>query len=106
MNCKPGDVAMFTRDAAGYCNGMEFTVPRGTFVYIVRLSIRGSLRARCAHWKVEPFGVRSVCGRFSATAAGVDDSVLKPIRPGDGEDEVLRIAGKPKRLAKPITEAA
>lgn len=100
-NCKPGDVAMVTRDAFGICNGREYHASRGTFVYIIRMSFRQSMSLRRVRWRVEPFRVTSVCGRFCGMAEGVDDSVLKPIRPGDGEDEMLRIAGKPVEKSEP-----
>lgn len=101
MNCKPGDVAMFKRDALGARDGVEYVVPKGTFVYVKRIAIRSSLRLRRVRWHVEPFTLRSKCGKVTGTVDGVDDAVLKPIRPGGGEDEMLRIAGKPETVVKP-----
>lgn len=94
--CRKGDVAAFKYDVTVKHSGREFVVRRGTFVYIVDLDVKETAKRRRWHWRVESFKRKSVDGAAVATVLGVNDCALRPIRPGDGEDEMLRIAGKPR----------
>lgn len=97
MNCKKGDVAMFIRSASHEVYGHEFVVPRGTFVFITGINVIESVKRRGWFWNVERQRVVSVDGRFSGDLDLVRDSLLRPIRPGEGADETLTWAGKPVR---------
>lgn len=91
MNCKPGDIAIIVRSEAGnvgrivevgeWCEALMhpclLNVESGW-------EVRGNLLARNGLGDVMPvnFGV-------------VPDARLRPLRDNEGEDEILRIAGKP-----------
>lgn len=94
-NCRKGDVVMFKRDAFGTFGGAKFTMPRGTFSFVLGLDWKESMFRRAWHWHIEPSRLPSQDGLCIGLVTGASDDVLKPIRPGDGEDEILRIAGKP-----------
>lgn len=93
MNCKKGDVALVVR-------------PGPAYGYIVTCIERydGPWRSRsfAPGWRVD---VRLP----SIEAPGelrpfVADIFLRPIRPSDGEDEMLRIAGKPQDVREKVTK--
>ena len=88
MNCKQGDLAVIVR-------GSAFQKYIGHVVQCVTL--------RCtdpAMWAID----RSLDGDQIAWIM-VPDSCLRPLRDSDGEDEMLRIKGKPQRIRKnePVT---
>lgn len=100
---------MFRKYSAGYHEGVEYRIAKGTFVYILGIDWKQTLKRRKWWWRVEEFRVRSVNGRYTGDVDSVVDALLRPIRPGDGEDEILRIAGKPvskEDSCKPVREAA
>lgn len=84
MNCKPGDLAMYRgKDSSRL----------GMVTQVLRLASHEEVCRRNASpvpgpwWEVDPpLRDRKL----------VADSALRPIRPTDGEDEILRIAGKPE----------
>lgn len=75
LRCKPGDLAIIVRAAKD---------PRwyGRIVLVVAQFDHDS-------WVTDP---------LPAGFCSVRDTSLRPIRPGDGEDEMLRIAGKPEEI--------
>jgi hypothetical protein len=88
MNCKQGDLAVFVRSEAGN---------EGVIVRCLRLATTKELADNLfpvdvPRWVVDR-GINTTWGRFLPFAS---DKSLRPIRPGDGEDEMLRIAGKPQ----------
>jgi hypothetical protein len=74
MNCKPGDLAVVLCPL----HEMRFF---GKIVQTIRF-VNGD------YWEVDP-----PLDNFK----GVYDNWLRPIRDNDGEDEILRIAGKPEK---------
>ena len=91
MNCKHGDLAIMVISCAGN-EGKIFKcvqfVPRSFWK-----RKDGSLRAEAA-WLVDP-PARGFDGYPTETLA---DSDLRPIRGGEGTDEMLRIVGKPRNI--------
>lgn len=89
MNCKPGDLAVFVR--------CSFPENVGKLVRIV-----DKLRCDPEEWRVVALGRLMTNAGFLTTPGQVvwaDDPDLRPIRPGEGEDEMLLIAGKPEEVA-------
>jgi hypothetical protein len=99
MNCKPGDLAFVFRSDTG--------LNLGKIVRCVRLHdsathdvdgvpfTPGAARPR---WVIDPpLVARMESGRLSPLYSAPDDQ-LRPIRDNDGEDEMLRIAGKPREV--------
>ena len=98
MNCKPGDLAVFVKAHNQENNGLIVRVERW-----VQAEERYSARyyAGRAGWLVVSEGRPMKCvlhdGEVVYTQGAVAlDYMLKPLRDSDGEDEMLRIAGKPK----------
>lgn len=84
MNCKPGDIAVIVRSAAGN---------EGAIVTCIELIPRpvwfmDSMPGPT--WRVDKV-LRGVIFPTDVVA----DCQLRPLRDSDGEDEVLRIAGRP-----------
>jgi len=115
MNCKPGDIAFVVGPTTGVAKGLagyEETfdwLPRGSIVEVVSFAWLSTAKHRRVMWNVTPkkVAVSLKCGiSCSAKVVAVADCILKPIRPGDGEDEMLRIAGRPAPFHKPqpVTE--
>ena len=87
MNCKPGDLAVVVRSYAGQ-EGKIVTCVR----YIGPVEFdNGAAHPDC--WRVDPPLYRA---KDRCKADIVADSCLRPIRDTDGEDEVLRLVGKPQ----------
>lgn len=85
MNCKPGDLARYVgRDPKCY----------GYVVTCIALDPRGHRALGELCWVVDP-PLPAEDGMVRCL--GVADSALRPIRDQPGEDEILRIAGKPRR---------
>lgn len=76
LRCRVGDLAMIVRSNGG---------PKylGRIVEVVAPCGRNG-------WYVEP---------KQDGFMGVYDDHLRPIRPDEGEDEILRIAGKPEKVS-------
>lgn len=91
MNCKPGDLAVIVRSS----NGNE-----GRFLRCIRLASYDEASYQSIAWWMMhgPVWVtdsKLPCTDGSFTNLYPDDR-LRPIRDNDGEDEMLRIAGKPE----------
>lgn len=83
MNCEPGDLAIIVRSLSG---------------------LEGKL-VRCTEWLGDREGngvwaVKVLTRPGRAVTGEVSDSLLRPLRTTDGEDETLKWAGKPRKLAK------
>jgi hypothetical protein len=94
MNCKPGDLALIVRceiddDVIGLVVRCESYEGRARINDVQYLDA----------WIVDYQGKRPPRDGF-----GCSDSWLRPIRDSDGEDEMLRIAGKP--MQQPATQTA
>lgn len=90
MNCRKGDLAVIVRSEAGN---------EGKVVTCIRLSAedvwidRSGRYYRAATWVVD----RKLVGADGISSRRIEDALLLPIRDSDGTDEMLRIAGLPKR---------
>lgn len=99
LNCKPGDLAIVVRANDGVS---------GIIGSVVRVTVPHVINGKPA-WRLETplscvmrmggraCGVRVKAGEF-VQIDGVPDAWLKPLRDSDGEDEMLRIAGRPNVL--------
>lgn len=93
MNCKPGDLAVIVHSHFADTIGMLCLVTSqydidedGGWCWACRVS-------RAVSWEHEDTG-EVVLGRNGM----IPDSWLRPIRDSDGEDQMLRIAGKPQEV--------
>ena len=89
MNCKPGDLAVIVRSADGQAVGR----------IVECLRIEGAHSELGPMWRVKTSGkgVVTIHGTL-AVFFHMPDSWLRPIRDNDGEDEILRIVGKPQTV--------
>lgn len=96
MNCQQGDIAIVVRSTAGN---------DGAIVTCLRLASLAEKRAVCLDrcyddapvWVTDRL-LKSVHTKDGSSAPPdnlAPDSILRPIRDNDGEDEILRLAGKP-----------
>lgn len=94
LRCKPGDL-VYCHSSLNFPEmvGRVFNVTIGCWKYGVWF------------WQTEPpqMGVPSWSPSLPPKAVFFEDSILTPIRGGEGEDEMLRIAGKPPALKEPTT---
>lgn len=90
MNCKQGDLAIHV---GGY-SGIK-SRNAGKIVRCVRF-LGEVPRWQGLRWEIEGGLIYSVGGKRVNHA---DDKYLRPIRDNPGEDEMLRIAGKPHEVA-------
>ena len=93
MNCKPGDLAVI-RPTYGVPDEV------GAFVVVLRAGVCGEqITMRCGGVsKCNDTGAWLCDSRASKYyPCFIRDSHLRPIRDGDGEDEMLRIAGYPAK---------
>ena len=90
MNCKPGDLAIHIGGVLGAKSRNA-----GKIVRCVRLigEVPGWSGNR---WEIEG---GPIFGALGSIAHHADDAYLRPIRDNPGEDEMLRIAGKPHEVA-------
>lgn len=88
MNCKPGDLAVIVRSTCG--NEGKIVRCVSLFFHPGFLQPDFSIVAGPA-WVVEP----PVVGWCGDVLPGVRDALLRPLRDSDGEDEVLRMVGRP-----------
>jgi hypothetical protein len=88
MNCRPGDLAIVV-------GGTHSSDVVGRIVRCVRWQPWRGVDA----WIVEPrLREDRVEGHETIVGDWVRDVCLRPIRDNDGEDEMLRIAGKPREV--------
>lgn len=97
MNCKPGDLAIIVRSEFGNS---------GKIVTCLRLASYAEVPADM-QWRDFPVWIvdRNIPGTCSS-GPHIWDDYLRPIRPNDGEDEMIRIAGKPRETDVPNPQAA
>lgn len=88
MNCKPGDLAIVVKSWAGNEGKVVTCIRLATFAELQKTEMDPSLGPL---WLVD----KLLNGTFGEPEPYVFDCQLKPIRPNDGEDEMIRIAGKP-----------
>lgn len=93
MNCKQGDLAL-VREPFAHCDNGK----------IVRVVEPGDdwkhLGDTRFHWACDTLGQRSAFDNSQGLSDGIElvdvpDACLVPLRGGDGEDEVLRLVGRP-----------
>jgi hypothetical protein len=86
MNCEPGDLAVI-------CRGLtpEELPALGHICTVIRRAIDHPINGRPS-WEISPPVFIEQLGEFTCVA----DDTLKPLRPGDGEDETFSWAGKPQ----------
>lgn len=91
MNCKPGDMAVIVggRDFQDDCKHHI-----GKVVRVERMVSGIVFGELMIGWKAEPILTETTTG---GEVYWVDHH-LRPIRDNDGEDEMLRIAGKPQEV--------
>lgn len=87
MNCKQGDLAVIVRSSCGN---------EGKVVHCIRLftntfSLPDGALVSGPTWEVDP----PVRGWNGLLIPGVRDALLRPLRDGEGEDEMLRLVGLP-----------
>lgn len=88
MNCKQGDLAWIVRSTCGNAGKIVRCVkllPALPFIQPTGVVVVG------AAWVVDP----PVVGWGGDTLPGVRDALLRPLRDSDGEDEMLRLVGRP-----------
>lgn len=97
MNCKPGEVAVIVR-----CDNKKNL---GKVVRCVefRSSVKFVDGMVADSWRVDVKLLSVYPGRIATT---VPDAWLRPIRDQKGTDEMLRIAGKPKKHSAPTRQGA
>ena len=96
MNCRPNELAVIASTAGR--TGLQRRIVEELIGTPVRVIAPYLLCGEPA-WRIEQ-EINILIGDVPAAVVGIADAVLRPLRDGDGEDEMLRIAGKP------VTEAA
>lgn len=88
MNCKQGDLAVVVRSGAGN---------EGRVLTCLRLASRAECKAEGFGWWAGAVWVTdaALACTYGPTTRLYPDSRLRPLRDGDGEDEVLRLVGRP-----------
>lgn len=90
MNCKQGDLAIIVQSV---CGNEGKVVKCLEYAGVFKCTSNGVV-GFYDYWKTDTF-ITFEGGRRDNE---IRDCVLRPIRPTDGEDEMLRIAGKPERM--------
>ena len=92
LNCKPGDLAIVVRSKAGN----EGKIVR-CLKFVGKPPWGSADRFHSDCWRVEGSlaAIYEGTGKEAPFDGHISDSRLRPIRDGDGEDEILRIAGLP-----------
>ena len=91
MNCKKGDLAVVVRSKFGNL---------GRIVQCLRLATKEDHEAYNVFFDNDPTWILDVPVNCSfSTAPLITDKQLRPLRDSNGEDEMLRIAGKPERVS-------
>ena len=86
LNCKQGDLAVVVRSMAGN---------EGKIVRCLALTVYGAGLGYGPRWLTEPV----LLGCYGEPQAPLD-ACLRPLRDGEGEDEMLRIAGRPQERGR------
>ncbi len=96
MNVKQGDIARLVES--------EFDANRNRLVSVLRRCTCLGAPLHLPYWECEalqPMACWNLDGPVTIDPAGtvrcVADADLRPLHDGDGEDEMLRIAGKPEQ---------
>lgn len=101
LRCKTGDLAVVQGYKLAEMNGRFVTVcehiPTGTVIEVCGVQF---MAVEPSWWITSNRPLPSNFGPLDRTA--VVDRVLRPIRGQEGEDEMLRIAGKPRKNWKDI----
>ena len=82
LNCKQGDLAVIVRSASGN---------EGKIVRCLALVMDAWAWGYGPRWITEP----PVIGNAFGTIVPPLDACMRPLRDSDGEDEVLRLVGRP-----------
>jgi hypothetical protein len=90
MNCKQGDVAIIVSASQGRAEYIGKILTCIRFVGIGRYAATSRFNDFWATDLPQPFGVN----------VHVSDSILRPLRDSDKQDEMLRITGLPKTKEK------
>lgn len=98
MNCKQGDIAVVVRSFAGN----EGKVVQCLRFVTSRISFPDGRTRALGAWLIEP-PLLDWRGMLSSYML---DEQLRPLRDNDGEDEMLRIAGRPKEVLTRDREVA
>jgi len=100
MNCKPGDLAIVIRSLAGN-EGKIVTVHR--FVSELEVEYAPKRKNDREGWLCYGSNLKSIGLKdkviVESTKCVFPDESLRPLRDNDGEDEILRIAGKPQKVS-------
>jgi hypothetical protein len=95
VNCKPGDLAVMVRSMAGN----EGKIVRCIRVIgAMRLVSKTGVVVSDLTWEIEP----QILNWKGDLISFAHDGCLRPIRPNDGEDEMLTIAGHPTETVEDI----
>lgn len=92
MNCRQGDIAMVV--SVGSYRGANRSIAQALLGIPVRLAA-GYLFEEQPAWRLESNVHLEVNGRH-VEVQGIVDAILRPIRGGDGDDEIIALAGKPQ----------
>jgi len=100
LNCKEGDLAVIVRSQSGN---------EGKIVRCLRLSTELDINrwangdvATGPTWVVDPPVPHNLHGQYYCMGRIVGDFRLRPLRDGGGEDEILRLAGRPVPVEKEV----
>lgn len=91
MNCKPGDLAVIVKSSCGN-EGVIVTCLRLAKELFSVIDPSGSIEFNAATWEVDR-DIRDWTGRVGRY---VPDSILRPIRDNDGQDETLSWKSVPR----------
>lgn len=106
LRCKPGDLAVIVASCPLY-GALVSVLHAAPFMDFMLPDGHNHVGVAPGSWVVESLGkpFDAPCGRDGVTTRrretrfGVcEDHQLRPLRDADGEDEVLRIAGKPQPI--------
>lgn len=98
MNCKQGDLAIYVGEAVfavEFCTGIKMPIVREGMIFscMAPAIVMGK-----PGWEIDMRHVNLVwtSGRtFETDVWAISDDCLRPIRDSEGEDEVLRLVGRP-----------
>ncbi|HTH10781.1 MAG TPA: hypothetical protein VMA55_14535 [Acidovorax sp.] len=91
MNCKPGELAMVVKGGSYIDDQLLGKVVR----VVETLPHCGGV---CWTYEGPKISVAASDG-YTYDVRGIADVVLRPIRPGEGEDEIVQLLGNPQEVA-------